>query len=169
MSDDYLLRRDAVASARSVPPIPISIHPFYHPTILTHPRLNLQHYIWNEAFGYTIHPSTIPKLAASSTSNPILIADIGAGTAVWSLQVSSVVPNCHVTALDISSAQFPAQRLLPSNVTTGLFDVKKEPAEELKGKFDVVHLRHLYSLIDNDDPVPMMENCVKLLSTSLLV
>lgn len=55
-SDEYVLTRDAAASA----------------------RLNLSHYIWQASFGYNIHPRIKEAIAGQEN---LRIADIGTGTA----------------------------------------------------------------------------------------
>ena len=55
MRDDYLLTRDAVASA----------------------RLNLSHYIWQSSFGFNLHPRIAESIRGKEN---ITVADVGTGT-----------------------------------------------------------------------------------------
>lgn len=53
--DDYVLTRDAAASA----------------------RLNLSHYVWQSSFGYNLHPRIQQDISGKEGIN---IADVGTGT-----------------------------------------------------------------------------------------
>lgn len=55
LSDDYVLTRDAAASA----------------------RLNLSHYVWHSSFGYNLHPRIKEAIAGKENLH---VADIGTGT-----------------------------------------------------------------------------------------
>lgn len=55
LNDDYVLTRDAAASA----------------------RLNLSHYIWHSSYGYHLHPKI--QNAINGKEN-LHVADIGSGT-----------------------------------------------------------------------------------------
>lgn len=55
LKDDYVLTRDAAASA----------------------RLNLSHYIWQSSFGYNLHPRIQDAIAGKENLH---VADIGTGT-----------------------------------------------------------------------------------------
>lgn len=55
LSDDYVLTRDAAASA----------------------RLNLSHYVWHSSFGYNLHPRIKDAIAGKENLH---VADIGTGT-----------------------------------------------------------------------------------------
>lgn len=55
LSDDYVLTRDAAASA----------------------RLNLSHYVWHSSFGYNLHPRIREAIAGKENLH---VADIGTGT-----------------------------------------------------------------------------------------
>jgi len=65
-------------------------------------------------------------------------------------------------AFDINLSQFPAKQLLPSNVSSIVWDMFTEPPEHLIGKYDIVHIRLIYLMIDND-PTPLLQNFHKLL------
>lgn len=55
LNDDYVLTRDAAASA----------------------RLNLSHYIWQSSYGYNLHPRIQDAVAGKEN---LRVADIGTGT-----------------------------------------------------------------------------------------
>lgn len=65
LRDDYVLTRDAGASA----------------------RLNLSHYVWHSSFGYNLHPRIEQEIQAREN---LRIADIGTGTGYVDVLVLSV-------------------------------------------------------------------------------
>ena len=84
-TDKYLLGRDYRASA----------------------HLTAQHHLWEETFGYQLHPS-IPRSQLDSSG--LTIADIGTGTGIFLLDLEQrrrLTPQAQYIGLDISTAQFP--------------------------------------------------------------
>ena len=141
-TDDYALGRDYRASA----------------------RLHLQHHLWSETFGYYLNPS-IP-----SSKKGLAIADVGTGTGIWLLELDRRLPisAARLCGLDISGDQFPRPEWLPPNaqfIEHDAFDPAGPPTE-LRGKFDVVHLRLFIAIIKYDDPTPVLDFCYKLLKPS---
>lgn len=57
-------------------------------------RLNLQHYLWKEALGYTVELS-IPILENAH------IADVSTGTALWLSHAANMHPTAHLTGFDL--------------------------------------------------------------------
>lgn len=128
-------------------------------------RLNYQHYIWYQQFGYALHPSipTTPK----SGEEVLGIADIGTGSAIWLLDVSEGLPSTttQLFGFDISADQYPPSQLLPENVTLSTFDVldpEGRPAH-LLGSFDIIHLRLFAWVIGDNQDVSLLTTLVKLL------
>ncbi|GIJ88134.1 hypothetical protein Asppvi_007051 [Aspergillus pseudoviridinutans] len=122
-------------------------------------RLSLQHYIWKENMGYLLHPSI-------AVSRPDLaIADVGAGTGIWLLDLLRQLPNAKLHGFDISSEQYPAPGFLPPNISLSKLDILGEIPEEYREKFDVVHARLLVQVVNQagSDPVPVIQNMMKLL------
>lgn len=71
---------------------------------------------------------------------------------------------------DLSPNCFGAREWLPKNVTlVGGFDALKPLEEDLKGKYDVVHVRAFASIIKNNNVKPFVETLVGLLSELLCV
>ena len=132
--DDYILKRDYTATI----------------------RLNTQHYIWNQQLGYNLHPE-IPR-----PKNGSKIADVATGTGVWLLEAARDYPNAQCDGFDISLAQCPPQPWLPPNVHFYPWDIFIPPSENLSGIYDVVHIR-LLTLVIQQDPVPVIKNVAKLL------
>ncbi|KAL9093646.1 MAG: hypothetical protein Q9159_000175 [Coniocarpon cinnabarinum] len=126
-------------------------------------RLNLQHFLWRETFGYLLHPSLKVKEAES-----LRIADVGSGTGnrsrQWLFDVSREVhASCQLVGLDISLTQAPPPEWLPHNVSMRQWDVLQEPPSDLAGTFDVVQARLLLFVVKNNDPAPILKNLIKLL------
>ncbi|KAJ9657141.1 hypothetical protein H2198_004499 [Neophaeococcomyces mojaviensis] len=105
-------------------------------------RLTAQHYFLTQRQGWLIHPRIQEALKDIPNQQ---IADLATGTGIWALEVASLLPNAHVTGLDISSAQFPPDWSRPKNVTFGLLDLLEEVPESYRSRFDFVHVRLLLS------------------------
>ena len=68
--------------------------------------------------------------------------------------------------LDIALHQAPSQHLLPDNVHFRYLDMQEEIPTEFVGRYDLVHARFLLGLVKNNDPIPLLQNLMKLLSKS---
>ena len=44
-----------------------------------------------------------------------------------------------------------------------------EPPAELVGQYDIVHIRHVTLVVKDNNPLPIIQNMRKLLSTALLL
>lgn len=137
--DDYTLARDYRASA----------------------RLNLQHHLWLETFGYILNP------AIPSTKKEIAIADVGTGTGIWLLELGRRLPTqvTRLCGLDISGHQFPRPEWLSPNtqfLECNAFDLAGPP-KHLFGAFDVVHIRLFIAIIKDNNPTILLDFCHKLL------
>jgi SAM-dependent methyltransferase len=104
-------------------------------------RLDEQHIFTTKTLGFLIHPS-IP--APSTTAK---IADIGAGSGAWLLDVARTLPpTCHFTGFDVADSAFPAAETLPPNVSFKMQDMFNPfPVEEL-GTYEVVAVRFTSSV-----------------------
>ena len=56
-------------------------------------RLNLQHYLWKAAIGYSVHPS-VP------ISPTAVVADIAAGTGMWLVNMAQSYPTVQFEGFD---------------------------------------------------------------------
>lgn len=93
------------------------------------------------------------------------VADIATGTGIWPCEVARQAPSSvQFDGFDISDAQFPHPTFLPKNVTLSKLDATLDPPESLYGKYDVVHIRLLMAVVENNDPMPWLDHCTKLLS-----
>lgn len=143
-------------------------------------RLNLCHFIWKKLFPWVVHPSI------SLEGRPDLrIADVGCGTgfvrslltthnghantlttSIWLLEAAEDYPNAaSLEGLDIALHQAPSEHLLPDNVRFKYLDLHEEIPAEFVGRYDLVHARFLLGLVKNNDPIPILQNLLKLLST----
>lgn len=83
----------------------------------------------------------------------------------WLLDMAAEFPEAKFLGLDISSDQFPAPESLPTHVSfVGGFDIYNELPEEYVGRFNVVHARLLFGAVRNYDPLPILNNFIKMLS-----
>ncbi|KAL7937007.1 hypothetical protein V8C35DRAFT_213265 [Trichoderma chlorosporum] len=120
-------------------------------------RLDGQHLIFNLQNGYTIDP----KIPINPDTK---IAEIGTGTGIWLLDVSTQVPpTVQLNGFDISDGQFPPQSILPSNITLQVMNAFDEvPAEHFE-KYDVVHLRLWCAIVKGCNTLPLIRHATQLL------
>lgn len=148
-------------------------------------RLNLCHFIWKKSFPWVVHPSV-----SLEGRLDLRIADVGCGTglvfhysvqlgvhrserpltelhpSIWLLEAAEDYPNAEaLEGLDIALHQAPPEHLLPDNVRFKYLDLQEELPSEFVGRYDLVHARFLLGLVKNNDPVPILRNLLKLLST----
>ncbi|PWY90621.1 hypothetical protein BO94DRAFT_623364 [Aspergillus sclerotioniger CBS 115572] len=121
-------------------------------------RINLQHYLWIELFGYHIHP-TIP-----TNHRNLRIADIGTGTGIWLTDLARRLPSTvSLDGLDISFGATPPPKTLPSNVTLQLYDVFSETPDHLRGVYDIVHIRNFSFVLKDNEAERVTRNILELL------
>lgn len=141
-------------------------------------RLNLQHYLYKEVFGYILHP----KIQRSQKS--LSIADVGTGTGydpckiarnlffiltfkclrIWLLDLSSQLDaSTELVGLDADISQVGAQEWLPENLSLREWNAFIDPPKDLQARFDIVNLR-LFCYVIQDDPTVVLRNVIKLLS-----
>jgi hypothetical protein len=65
--------------------------------------------------------------------------------------------------MDISLSQVPPTEWLPDHVTARTLDIFAPVPEDLRAKFDVVHVRLFLLVVRDNDPVPILSNLLKLL------
>ena len=80
------------------------------------------------------------------------------------LDLARELPLAQIDGLDISSAQFPASRWTPQNTTWNHLDLLGPIPESLYEKYDVVHVGIIILLIENNDPGPILDNLLLMLS-----
>ena len=85
---------------------------------------------------------------------------------IWLLEAAEDYPNAEaLDGLDIALHQAPPEHFLPDNVRFKYLDLQEELPSEFVGRYDLVHARFLLGLVKNNDPVPILKNLLKLLST----
>ncbi|KAG8159750.1 hypothetical protein KVR01_010387 [Diaporthe batatas] len=125
---------------------------------LDNTRINLQHYLWVESFGYLVHPK-IPL-----DRNSLRIADVGTGTGIWLTSLGAKLPpSVQLDGLDVSFHAAPPSTCLPANVRFQHWDIKQPPPSEIVGVYDVVHLRNFLFVLGQDDLPGVTANISKLL------
>ncbi|KAK4503106.1 hypothetical protein PRZ48_006533 [Zasmidium cellare] len=126
--------------------------------VLASARLHLQHQVWISSLGYLLHPS-IPL----SNPQPLHIAEIGAGTGLFALQLASHLPTATIHAYDLSLAQSPPQPWWPPNTTFSELDIFAPIPPHLQGKYDILCLRHFICVIQSGDPSTLLRQLLKLI------
>ncbi|KAL4938411.1 hypothetical protein BDV06DRAFT_215136 [Aspergillus oleicola] len=133
--------------------------------LLYNNRINLQHYLWIELFGYHIHPTITSE---TSTLSQQRIADIGTGTEsivrIWLTDLSRRLPETtRLDGLDISFDAAPPATSLPTNISLHYFDIKSEVLEHLRGVYDIVHIRAFSFVLRDEEIERAVQNVVQLL------
>lgn len=119
-------------------------------------RLNYQFFLWKNTFGFNIHPSIeLPKNAC--------IADIATGTAIWAVDVAREHSTAQIDAVDLSLSKAPHQGWLPSNITLREWNLFHEVPEDMLEKYDLIHVRLLVLVVENEDPTPILRSLKKML------
>ena len=122
-------------------------------------RLNFQHYLWKEALKFNIHPS----IPVPNPGQNAYIADVCTGTAVWLAEVAHELPNVQLHGFDIDLTQAPPKEWLPSNTWLRQWNVFDTIPDELRGKYDIVHVGLLILVVENSDPRPIIRNLIQML------
>jgi hypothetical protein len=66
---------------------------------------------------------------------------------------------------DVSTTLFPPKEYLPQNIELHELDVFGKLPEDLRGKFDVVHVRAFTIVVKGGDPRGLLDNMIAMLST----
>ena len=85
-------------------------------------------------------------------------------SSIWLVDVNRQLPSVHLDGFDNSIDQFPSKGWLPDNISLNRLDVLKPIPEELKGKYDLVHVRLFLAVVQDDDPTPILRNLMDMLS-----
>ncbi len=86
---------------------------------------------------------------------------------IWLLDLARKYPSARLDGYDISNAQFPPTTWIPANTTLTCLDILKPVPEFLRGKYDIVHVGLVVLVVEKDDPFPILDNLLALLSTFL--
>jgi SAM-dependent methyltransferase len=134
-------------------------------------RLTAQHHILTQRRAPLLHPSIVSSTTLSSPTpppTPLEILDLGCGNGIWSndiiLRYGDAV---NITALDISSAQFPTPAIRPSNLHMSTYDFFTDVTQQYIAKFDVIHTRFIVPGLVNhpDERHKVMTNMLKMLKS----
>ena len=86
------------------------------------------------------------------------------GIRICVIDVARQLPLATLNRLDISSHQFPVQEWLPESNSLDTFDIYSNVPRDLMGKYDVVHIRLLLCAVKDNDPRPLLNTVLKMLS-----
>ena len=119
---------------------------------------------------------------------PLRIADVGTGTGcteqlvgshlrvvlisladncsarIWIGELTRELPHARIDGFDISDEQYPPEKWYGPNVALSKLDIFKPLPEELKGKYDVVHLRFFMAVAVDDNVQIVIRNLKDMLS-----
>ncbi|KAA8627694.1 umta methyltransferase family protein [Pyrenophora tritici-repentis] len=129
-------------------------------------RINLQHYLWVELFGYLTHPNIrlLEKAHSSTESKPLRVADVGTGTAIWLTDLGARLPHdVQLDGLDVSFNAAPPASWLPRNVTLRNWDIKEPAPAELIGAYDLVHIRNFAFVLQDAEIPSILDKLIALL------
>ena len=73
-------------------------------------------------------------------------------------------PSMQLVGLDVEHVQCPPPEWLPGNIELRLWDVFSAVPNILFESFDVVIVRDFVLLVRDNDPTPILQNLLKLLS-----
>jgi hypothetical protein len=79
-----------------------------------------------------------------------------------------IPPHVQLHGFDVSTTLFPAQEYLPHNMQLHELDAFGDLPEDLRGKFDVVHVRAFTIVVKGGHPKGLLENMIAMLSKSYL-
>lgn len=122
-------------------------------------RLNYQFYLWKETLQFNLHP----RIPVPGPEQKLCIADIATGTGIWLVDVARNFSTAQLDGFDISLTQCPPKQWLPKNINFRVWNMFEDVPDDLHGKYDIVHIRLVYLMIQNDDPLPIIRNLIKML------
>lgn len=87
------------------------------------------------------------------------------GFSIWLIELAEKLPpTAQLDGFDISTAQFPAPEWLPKNVNLTKLDAFAPIPEYLIVKYDIVHVGLFVTVVEEDDPLPLLDNLLCMLS-----
>ena len=85
-------------------------------------------------------------------------------SSLWACEVASATPNFTIDAIDISDAQFPPPPFRPQNTRFRIHDCFEPFAAEDMGQFDVVNIKFMLCIVNDDVAAKLLQNVLTLLS-----
>ncbi|KAL8745588.1 MAG: hypothetical protein Q9190_002300 [Brigantiaea leucoxantha] len=83
---------------------------------------------------------------------------------IWLIEVARVLPSTALLdGIDINFNQCPPKEWLPNNLTWITHDILSEPPRKLCEKYDVIHVQLFITILRDGNPVPMLQNLMKML------
>lgn len=86
---------------------------------------------------------------------------------MWPIDVSYQYPEAAIDAFDISLDQCPPQEWLPKSISIRRLDIYSPLPADLVEKYDIINVRLFICVVRDNDPVPVLNNILKMLSQSL--
>lgn len=125
-------------------------------------RLDFQHAFLDDMMDNQLLPQHIAKELEANPSPQI--CEIATGTGVWLKELAKTLPEkAELVGLDYDTTKFPTPKKLPSNVKLSYANAFEPFPEELRGRFDVVHLRLFVFAVKKGQGLPLVENLMTLL------
>ncbi|KAI2828072.1 hypothetical protein CBS147343_1949 [Aspergillus niger] len=126
-------------------------------------RLNLQFYLWKESFQFNLHPS----IDLGPAGETVRIADLATGTAIWLCDLMrdpAMAPyTLQLDGLDVDLKNAPAPEWVAPSISLRQWNIFDEVPDDLRGKYDVVHLRLLVLVVQESNPLPIIDKVFQLL------
>lgn len=84
---------------------------------------------------------------------------------IWLVDLANYLPpSAHIDGFDIDVTQCPPKEWLPSNVSVHTVDCLAPLPQHLLEKYDIVHVQLFHLAVHNNDPGPIIQNLLGLLS-----
>ncbi|OJZ83591.1 hypothetical protein ASPFODRAFT_83056 [Aspergillus luchuensis CBS 106.47] len=126
-------------------------------------RLNFQFYLWKESLQFNLHPS----IDLGPAGETVRIADLATGTAIWlcDLMRDPAMAPCtlQLDGLDVDLKNAPVPEWVTPSISLRHWNIFDEVPEDLRGKYDVVHLRLLVLVVQESNPLPIIDKVFQLL------
>lgn len=125
-------------------------------------RLDTQHHFIDKMMNNEMLPPHITsKLAATRSPK---VCDIATGSAMWLRKLTKTLPaSAQLVGLDLDTSKFPRPEALPPNIRLGSANAHEPFPEELRGRFDVVHLCLFVLATRKDSGAALVRNLASLL------
>lgn len=101
------------------------------------------------------------RLCIRNPSRPVCLPR---SARIWIGELTRELPQAHIDGFDISDEQYPPENWYGPNVSLSKLDIFKPLPEELKRKYDVVHLRFFMTIASDDNVHIVVKNLKAMLS-----
>ena len=112
-------------------------------------------------------------LPCRTTSTQLLNKEVIRFTSLlslWLIELARTLPpTAQLDGLDISFEQCPRKEWFPDNISLIKHDVLSKPPPSLLESYDLIHVQFFITILRDGNPVPMLQNLMKMLSESLLL